>query len=321
MNKMEREDQIEAYLDGKLTPAEAEDFAQQIANDPTLAEQVALQRLEREMMISMLREKLSPDFKEWQKEKESAVAKSKSSFSWRSNRFLIIISIALIMFIGSWGLLKIPTSGASKELNQESVDVPSSSSEDAPAQIQRDSNINNEDSKELQKELLPNKEKKTKKQSPPIAHKPQTQPDSIPTHIATQLFAENRTRPKLYYKKTTKSSRVSNWDKASQLIKDSLYNDALPYLLQISEDEKEYIESQMNISSIYFMGRDYKKAIPVLENLLMKNTYYHQEVQWFLALSYLGNRNRKALLNLLAEIRKIPNHKYEKESKQLQEKL
>jgi len=93
---------IEAYLDNSLPAAEHEAFEREIARDPELAQQVELQRFERDAMEVLVEEDLRDDIAGWKKDMlQVYVDKNKEAkrieMKTRRNRFLAIAASFLVI--------------------------------------------------------------------------------------------------------------------------------------------------------------------------------------------------------------------------------
>ena len=93
---------IDAYLLGKLSEAEAKSFEEEIAADPYLAEQLKWQRLERQVMATLVEKDIRQEIGKWDAELEQQnQTKGKYLFPQKQLvRFIIIIIVGFLLWKG-----------------------------------------------------------------------------------------------------------------------------------------------------------------------------------------------------------------------------
>jgi hypothetical protein len=115
MENLDRYEQIEAYLKGELSAEAAQAFELELAQNPELAEQVALHRLEWDAMEVLIENDLRTQMGDWKQTKTAILTPSVSEAEppkmtvqkgglSRSYAWAIAAELAILVVVGLWVL-------------------------------------------------------------------------------------------------------------------------------------------------------------------------------------------------------------------------
>lgn len=296
-------EKIEAYLLNKLSPTERQAFEEQISNDPKLAENVALQRFELDMMEVLLEEETKTKFDQWTKESATAPP-NKPQF----NRWIILLTIVLIAMVSFW------------IYNQNKSDQPSSNtiapSEPPTQQITpEETPIENKtpESNDTPKPANQPQSQESTKSEQPIAEQEKT------TTADNQLLA---TAIALYETPDLLQGTVRSDQANSSAIQAAFQAKAYQKVIDLLENAQIPIAEQQQLAGHAHFGLgQYPQASQAFESIISgDDPALSEEVEWFYLLALLAQQqqDQAAFQSTLRNILDDPEHKdYEKTSKEL----
>lgn len=294
-NEIIRFDQIQDYLDGKLSSEAQQAFEAQMATDPALAEEVGVHRLEREMMDMMLEDDIDNKMQEWQKEKAQLPARTKGSMRLWLLIMIIIIGVAVLLFF----ILRSNSTGNSQQ-TPSSTTVPKNetSQPQEPAKKKYNGPVADTEEKPAKKET-PTSNRNTELIA--MAEEFGGSPEFAGSFVRSAADAESR------------------FDSASVLIQEKRYDAAIRLLQSIPNDDPEmYLNARLNLGYLYFLKQNFKAAIPPLKYAASNRDYlYAEAAEWYLTLAYLGSGNRGEVEKRLNAILADAEHAYYQKANQL----
>ncbi len=299
-----RFDNIQNYLDGKMSAAERQAFEAQLATDASLADEVGVHRLEREMMDILLEDDISSKMQEWQQEKTQLPQRTNGQWKWIA-MIAGLIGIALLVFY-LW--------------RSNAPDI-----QNAPS-IPTDSRKQQEN---LQKEEKVKQSKPTKKYNGPVA-------DSEEKNAKEESRSQNRNKELIAMAEDfgglpefagtfvrSAAEAESRFDSANVFIRDKRYNEAIHLLQTIPNDNPEiFLSARLNLGYLYFLKKNFRAAIPPLSDVANSPDYlYAEAAEWYLTLSYLGSNQQAPLKEHLNKILADADHLYHKKAVALKARL
>ena len=303
-NDIQQFDNIQNYLDSKMSAAERQAFEEQLATDSSLANEVGVHRLEREMMDILLEDDISDKMQEWQQEKAQLPKRTNGQWKWG----IIIaglIGIALLVFY---------LSRSDSDTIQNTQPIPTDS-------IQQKENLQTE---EKGKESKP-----TKKYNGPVA-------DSEEKNSKAESGSQNNNKELIAMAEEfggspefagtfvrSAAEAESQFDSANVFIRDKRYDEAIRMLKTIPNDNPEiFLNARLNLGYLYFLKKNFRAAIPVLSDAANSPDYlYTEAAEWYLTLSYLGNNQQTQLKESLNKILADADHLYHKQAVKLKARL
>lgn len=297
-NEIIRFDQIQDYLDGKLSSEAQQAFEAQMATDAALAEEVGVHRLEREMMDMMLEDDIDNKMQEWQKEKVQLPQRAKGSNRLWLLITIIIIGVALLLFF----ILRSNSTENSQQTPSSSIPKNETSQPQAPAQKKYNGPVANTEEKPAKKETSPSNGK-----AEMIA--------MAEEFGGTPAFAGSFVR--------SAADAESRFDSASVLIQEKRYDAAIRLLQTIPNDDPEiYLNSHLNLGYLYFLQQNFNAAIPHFTYAASNRDYlYAESAEWYLVLANLGSGKTAEAEKSLNKILSDAGHSYYKQALALKKRL
>ncbi len=294
---------IDAYLLGKLSAEEAKSFEAEIATDPYLAEQVKWQRVERQVMATLVEKDIRQEIGKWDAEIEHQnQIKLKSILSKKLLlRFLILIIAGFLIWQGYLAFFPKESSTKETPIKQE---VPSTTS---PASKQEPN------PRELAKEPA---DSEVKKSDTPLTKKSNTRQP-----IALNAYGEGLSFSNLRGIDEDNSSEAAIVKEAVAAYQRKQWNKAIQIIAPVTSEKQDNYDLQELLAHAYFRIEAYDKAAEIFQILANRHTPpYAERCQWYLTLALLAADNPqfepslKALLN-------DSEHDYHLQALELQSKL
>lgn len=299
-----RFDQIQNYLDGKMSAAERQTFEAQMDTDASLADEVGVHRVEREMMDILLEDDISNKMQEWQQEKAQLPKRTNGQWKWGVIIvWLIVIALLLVYLLRS-----------KSDTTQNTPSSPIDS-------IQQKENLQTEEKVE--------ESKPTKKYNGPVA-------DSEEKNPKKENGSQNQNRELLAMAEEfggspefagtfvrSAAEAESRLDSANVFIRDKRYDEAIRLLQTIPNDNPEvFLNARLNLGYLYFLKKNFRAAIPALSYAANNRDYlYAEAAEWYLTLSYLGSNQQTQLKEHLNKILADADHLYHTQAVQLKARL
>ncbi len=301
MEKQELFIKIEDYLDGKLPEAEAEAFEEQIAADPALAESVARQRLEREMMEVMLGDHIEGKLAEWENTKKKPGKPGYRNWPW-----LLLPAILTIAWL-AWPTQ--PTEPAAPGVSEEKPAV-----EEEPVEtFQQETEAPAEPAGEQNPEPA---ERKEPAKDQPIAKK-------SPSDQQLLALAGRNEVPPVFVSGSFRGSSQADFKAASDALEDGKTDEAIRLFSQLAAAPTlTGLDAANNLAYLFYQKKDFQKAIPHFQTVAGRQDYdYQEQAEWMLALCYLTTRQFSKLNPLLTEISTNQAHRYAAKARKLKEEV
>lgn len=270
---------IEAYLRGDLSPEEQATLEAEIAGDPALSAQVAIQKVQRKTVELLIEDNLRASVKTWRTELESRKPVDALRSKIRKIPFWAILGITAGLLILVYLLFPgpdkvktvLPTDKAEKSVT--------------PPQV----------TPTLPQASLPQKES------------PQKSSASEKIPAATKYLAlANQFREKPDFARNTLRSSAKleqRFKVAMDLLGQKQYEAAIDSLNKFETGDPLYASAQYNIGCAYYVQGKYQAAIPFLKNTSNDDNFiYADNAQWYLTLSLLASGNLKEAKTQLSKV-------------------
>lgn len=299
MNKdIQRFDDIQNYLDNKMSAEERQAFEAQMATDTGLADEVGAHRLEREMMDIMLEDDLAVQLESWKQEKAQAMQPQRSRW-WRWG-ILVIVIIALLLYV---------LQNRSKNENP----LPANDTQQLDNSTPTENN-------------MPPKEAPAKKKyNGPVAGSEKKASDKNVNQAEMIALAEELGGTPEFAGTFVRSGEEAKtrFDSAAVLIQEKRYDAAIRLLQNIPNDDPEvYLNARLNLGYLYFVKKNFKASIPHLEFAAANKDYlYSETAEWYLLLAYLADGQRIKFDSKLEAILGDTAHTYYEKAVQLKDEL
>lgn len=326
---MTLDEKIEAYLDGKLPDEEAKSFAIQIDSDTSLAEQVAMHRLERELMDVILMDDLNENIQEWKKEKQQQ-SQPKTPEKQLKNLWQLLV-IILILILGLLLVLFLirrnPEEISDFDTTPTSSQVPiTTPSNDPFSAVLTDSSLNSvpikDNNTQDQNDKTEDSDANTSDENSKSSPGPVAQLDR--PLLEGKLYDKYSTSPQPITTIVRGSNNQSTLllDSASVYINNNNYQKAIEFLKEVeAQEEENYLIARFNIANLYYLEGEHQKAIPFYMEMSNRESIYQQTAQWRLLLSYLKLHQQNNYRSLLNQILQTPGHPFLTRAKQLADDL
>lgn len=343
MRDFELFEKIEAYLKQELNPEEMKAFELEIANNPHLAEQLELHRLEWDAMEVLIERDLRGKMSQWLKDPADAppsvqadvpqLSVVKSALYRRifpvwaaAAGVLVLVSMALWIFYRpqphSPDMAKTGTLVNPETTSQTPKVLPSP---DQNGQLQHptgEQNKNGALTQSTEKNRGPKKEISDK---PLNKEKPKSSVD-IQTDIASAQDAYQKSDLPSYEDiadSRNASSETNTLDEAGKAYDQKNFEKAITLLKNTAVKDENFIALEI-LAHAYFQNKNYKAALPVFENLLnLSGRKSREKSEWYLLLCYLVNspQHHKDFDILSQKILSNPQHFYFEATKSLRQQV
>jgi len=318
-------DTIEKYLLGELPAADVQKLEADIANDPVLAEQVAIQRLGIMGLQRLAAADLREQFDQWDRDLDEPKPRSvpppprnpQNFWIWTTAVLLLLLSAgAFWHFSQLKQLQQIPDPQALLDLQRDSIIVALKADFqqkndslyallNLPASAKDSISIN--EIKRLKEEIDQKDKALRELEIPKRAGKPLIAMQLAPPSSGTRTRGENEDDPTLAAEATA--------------FKTSNYAESLRLLKSISTKDPRYAEVIQRLPYSLFYAKEYSAAIPAFLDLLEADQYEEMNAQWYLLWCYMATGQKAETRYLLHSILKNPKHKYYKEAIELKSTL
>lgn len=290
MNRDIHSAKIDAWLAGKLPPAEAQAFEAEIAADPELAAEVEVHRLEQEAIDELVRQDLERDMARWDEDQggwspppeESppiAMPKPRGRFPRR----FWIGGLLLLLLAGAFWYLR---------PGQETPALPGSNEENVPTPVLEPPITQPPpDTQPVVKEKIPIAET-----TPPSGRKKKDRPD-LPEPIPEDLFVSVDTDMQSLQEdiiaglSPTKGAgdipdvSERSFAAGADFFKSGNAATATVELLKVAPDSPKYADAQQMLAKLYFDEKNYRQAALCYERFAQEDT--NSETKWRLVQFYL----------------------------------
>lgn len=330
-------DKIEAYLLGELPPGEAEAFARQVEDDPALADQVELHRLEHDAMEVLLERELRNDVLEWIREVKESDATGMGGTALPvpeegirpqaipMRRWLwlaaILVGAALVSILFIWQPWLAPSSPAIEQQEPPPVEAPSP--EQGPV-VQTDGEL------PVAEQQSPAPKKET-----PVSEPQQQRPEPKPglLALADEVFddpfsSELRGRPD-----SPPSAGASLYVRAVAAYKTGKYERTRQLARQVPDTDADYGDARLLIGMSFYRQGRYQDAATAFRRILideavapdddMLRDLIRQSAEWNLMVSLLaqGPPTRQAAGQLLDKITGEADHGFQQKAQEVRNRL
>lgn len=286
MNESLSYNRIERYLLGQMSPEERAAFEAEVARDPALAEQLAIQQREHQALEILVEDHLRAQLKHWagQYPLRKPTPWYRQQAIWMAAASLLLLGILYL----AW------PSDPKPDTALVQTESPPPPIEPLPAPTTEDKAAIGE-----------------------------TPAEDANTESATQryiaLASRYTERPKFQrIVVRNEQAPLSYMDSAYLALEKGQYAKAILRLRRIPESDDHYISAQHLIGEAFFASEAYAKAIPYLQAAANTPDYLRKseaEWQWALALLYLANADDSR--RILQRIVKDTTHPYYRKAKQL----
>ncbi len=323
-------DKIETYLRGQLTPAEATAFEAEIAENPELAAQVKLHRLERRGQEWLVERDLLAKMNAWEREANSSGttqshATTELHVSFVRRWWAVGVAAALILGIFGWWLLQpqADIGGAPPIVSAPKSKPPAATppkTTPRPSQKPPTSQPKEEEDARVAETLKPTPVIPTPKpEAKPTA--PTTKPAVVdyPALAATYYREED-----FIQKSGNGAGDAPGYGQALDSYKSGKYADAEKLLKPILKLNPNALKTKELLAHSLYKKKQYDAAIPYFRELAnSKDKAIAERSEWALALTVLQKMPaQKALLNrTLDKILAKPGHAFYGKASQLKNAL
>lgn len=282
-------DKIETYLRGEMSPAEVADFEQEMANDPALASEVDIQRLEHDAMELILENELRADMQEWAKTPPS-VGKNRRLWLW----VLAAIALAVVIL-----LFFIPPGEPAP--NQEQPEQKTSRDADMPIANDKPTNPT-EEAAPSQQNQAPN----TEPRSPQVPAN-QTNPEYLALATDTYKLPVGMAGGSRGGTKGTTEGSNGLLNTGIDLFGKGEYKESIITFNKINKSDENYSTALKYKAHALYATRQFPQAVAAFRELLtaaeaQQLTSSIDEYEWYLLLSLLPNYTQnKAQADALIE--------------------
>ncbi len=297
MNEEPLYDKIDAYLQGKMAPAERTAFEQKITTEPGLKKEVELARKERLALRAMLEDELAGQLKNWDWEKvgrykplpgDGPEGENKNG---RRRRWPWLFVLLALLLAGL--LFFLPSREGNRQGGQEGTTV----EPDVPGPKGKP---------EFQQENTAPQEQKSEKAASPIAGEatPGLSPEKdfiamAEAFYSPTVFAAGRRED------GTPAAAVDTLGAATAAYHRKELQKTIGLLERVGEENPNYITAQLLLGRAFFESGAYEKAGLAFQRVM--DSPYEQlaeEALWLRVLSYLaaGRGESKAFRQLLERI-------------------
>lgn len=333
-------DKIEAYLLGELPPGEAEAFARQVEDNPALADQVELHRLEHDAMEVLLERELRKDVLEWIREVKESDATGMGNTAlpvpeegirpqaMPMRRWLwlaaILAGAALISVLFIWQPWLAPSSPAIEQQEPPPVEAPSP--EQGPV-VQPDGEL------PVAEQQSPAPKRETPA-SEPQQQRPEPKPGLLA--LADEFFDDpfgGKVRGRPATSPESSPTGASLFETAAAAYRARQFDEARRLADQIGTDDPDYGDARLLIGRTLYWQGQFRQAADVFRQIpgdpaieaeeeMLRDLIRHT-AEWNLLVAYLaqGPSMRQAAEQLLEAIAADENHKYGQKARELQGRL
>ena len=127
-----------------------------------------------------------------------------------------------------------------------------------------------------------------------------------------ELYATNYTPEELSIERGTNDDSLTA---IAKLYNAHQYKEAIPLMQQFMTTHAENINLKIHLAICMMEIQDYPNAEQTLKNVIAENNLYKEKAQWYLAMLYLKQENKKELKALIHQFDK--NHFYYKKGKEI----
>lgn len=317
---------IESWLDGKMTSDEANEFNEKLTQDKALQELVAHHRLAREVIDEWIAEDYQSQVDMWKQELPDQV--SEQSF-WKKKLWWLIPAGALLLVTMYWIINKAPSkNGTIDTIRQTPVDTTSS-----------DQNLNPNSIDTIKPIIEYSKDQKENQSAPPVyAEKPK---QDLPIKKNNQSTSADKNQTDLiamadasidsYNNNFEKRYDVTRGDESNTLIPfeegrkafiQKATDKAIKKLLEAVQLKDKYTTDAMEILAIiYYRNKDYHNAAEMYEQFATRKR--GQDSDWRLAMFYLADYTfqKEKFKIQLDKMISTEGHKYQSEAQRLKNEL
>lgn len=302
-NEYHIKDKIDAYLLGKLAPEEATSFEVEIATDPYLAEQVKWQRVERQVMATLVEKDIRQDIGKWDAEIEHQNQTKRKSIVSKKLLFWFLLFIIAGLLIWQGYLAFFPKESSTKEppIKQE---TPSTTSPASTQELNQKESVKEPSDSEVKKSDAP----LTKKSNP-------RQP------IAVNAYGEGLSFSNLRSIDEDNAPEVAIVKEAVTAYQRKQWSKAIQIIAPVTRKNQDNYDLQELLAHAYFRIEQYSKAAEIFQILANRNTPpYAERCQWYLTLALLAADNPQFEPSLEALLNDS-EHDYHLQALELQSKL
>lgn len=307
-------DTIEKYLLGELPADDVQKLEADIASDPVLAEQVALQRLGLMGLQRLAAADLREQFDQWDQELDEPKPPAVPPPARNSQNFWIwttAVSLLLLMAGAFWHFSQLkqlqqnPDPQALLNLQRDSIvlalkaDFQQKNDSlsilvNLPASAKDSISVN--EIKRLKEEIDQKDKALRDLETQKRAEKPLIAMQLAPASSDTRTRGDHEGDPTLAAEAT--AFNAGNYAESLRLLK------------SISQKDPRYAEVIQRIPYSLFYAKEYSAAIPAFLDLLEADQFEEMNAQWYLLLCYVATGQKSETRYLLHGILKNPKHKY-----------
>ena len=287
---------IDAWLAGKLPPAEAQAFEAEIAADPELAAEVEVHRLEQEAIDEMVRQDLERDMArwddlpdEWPAPPEASPPDASPASANRFSRQYRIggILLALLLLAGAFWFLwpgdEAPSTTPDKKENNQPVPV------NEPPTGPSTPTTEPEKEKVPVAEVVPGK----KESGRPVTPEPEAEP--IPEDLLASVDEDMQSLQEDILAGLSPTKGAGDTPDASEKsfeagatsFKSGDMTAAKRELVKVAPDSRKYADAQQMLAKIYYDEKNYRQAALCYERFAQEDS--NAETKWRLVRLYLAD--------------------------------
>jgi tetratricopeptide (TPR) repeat protein len=329
MENFELYNKIEAYLKGEISAEAAQAFELEVSQNPELAEQVALHRLEYDAMEVLIEKDLRSQMTEWQQTKTAVLTPSVVAapqtqmtaqrggqfrfYAWAAAASLTLLAVAAIWYFNRpeqppMDMTDNTPPTTTPQVNPDSLDDGMLFGGGLPA----DTPNTEGGVQQPQKPNLPNKN-----QAPMDFNRDKT----AVLAVVEQTYYEGDVQN---YEDMTAMRGVTiaaNLEEAGKAYDKKDYATAINLLKNTPVSAENFMALEI-LAHAYFQSKNYTAAQPVFENLLkLSGRRSKEKSEWLLLLTYLANGKTSDFDGLSRTILENKEHVYNQSAGQLVQKL
>jgi hypothetical protein len=311
MEKQQLYEMINAFIKGELPIATAELFAQEIATDLVLSEQISIQRLEHEAGKLLREKELRNKMKAWETDNQSVTTSTWSIM--RGGRATFAIAAGLVTILAAVLFLKPWNSG--KSTDNIATSLPETKQNPTHTIPQIEKPVAQIEKPNPQVETPQTKPQKPIKEQPNLLKNTENYLALAETYYKNPNFEANIRGGES--QNNPLEAGIITFNKGEYQKSKDFFNNTL-----LSEDDTPY--AQLYKGLIAFKLKEYKTAITLLTELSQSNAYLlPEEAEWYLLLTYLADNQDDTTVfkNLLSKVKNNKNHAHCKEAEKLMSSL
>lgn len=297
---------IDAYLKGHLSEKETTAFAQEIAADAALAQQVAQQQVHLEALDILLEDDLRAKMKNWESETPDEHLHSIKWKKWILGLLVAAILVSLYFLLKSQNKVDVPTIQKANE--QDSLNF-----ERSKIRINTIDTLQTKPNAPIQQQHNTPSVLKEKK----MIVETQTLPNDILAMANDDLTGVVIELEHIQMRRIENSDTLL--DETYRLMKLKQYSSALDELKNKGNDK----QNEAFLKAIaYFLNKQYKEALPIFDKYAQINGFnYNEAAHYYAALCLTANGQKQEAKKRLAKMVIDEKHQYSINAKIMIKKL